>query len=578
MAIINGTDRLHEPYNSPIVGELDSVEKIITTMGIWARGFNLNIDHISPVCRTFNSFKDLTTSIKEWSNYLMNCLVSNKVIRPSIKKPFNRNLYDYLRRACYNPSNTQRCMIISLLMVKKGFPEAPKCLVDETLKDHQELLSSPSERTDEKTVDDILEIVDKLFPYGWDLNKGICGPLPTKAVYEGGVATQYVFPEEACSLIQQAKLTYDRFLHMRKHFKVKAVAVQQPGKIRVITKSEYSLKCLMPLQNALMDQLRNNPSFCLTRKECEENDFDIFLEEKGAFVSGDYKSATDNLNLDLQYYIMQRILFNSVTPWVKSLWMVALREVSSHKIEYEKLQSIDQVRGQLMGSLLSFPLLCIINYSIFHILFPNKKVLINGDDILFRASQQEYDLWKVKVLSVGLQLSIGKNYFSNEIFTINSKFYRWQDRANEIGYLHLGHLLGPMSGDSYRRIPQRFQGMYKRYCQKPFENLRDLLEPTCFGGLGGLTLDEYNKTVPVRRPSALAIHHQMKTQEVIKLGSLAGDVLDFMSFKFMTWIYPSCRREDIPQRTRIRTKGKLGPLYEPRMIERTGNFMTFIGY
>jgi hypothetical protein len=50
-------------------------------------------------------------------------------------------------------------------------------------------------------------------------------------------------------------------------------------------------------------------------------------------------------------------------------------------------------------------------------------VLINGDDILFPASKQLYSAWLNEVNKLGLKPSVGKNYFSDQFFTVNSELY-----------------------------------------------------------------------------------------------------------------------------------------------------------
>jgi len=50
---------------------------------------------------------------------------------------------------------------------------------------------------------------------------------------------------------------------------------------------------------------------------------------------------------------------------------------------------------------------------------------VNGDDVLFPASEDEYAQWKVSTSCVGLKFSLGKNYYSRDLALINSEFYVW---------------------------------------------------------------------------------------------------------------------------------------------------------
>jgi hypothetical protein len=114
-----------------------------------------------------------------------------------------------------------------------------------------------------------------------------------------------------------------------------------------------------------------------------------------------------------------------------------------------------QTNGQLMGSTLSFPILCTVNLVAYwaameeyfgrQIALHNLPVLINGDDILFRANDDFYRIWLSKITQVGFELSLGKNYVHKTFFTINSMgflFNRGTESFSEIGYLNVGLLTG----------------------------------------------------------------------------------------------------------------------------------------
>jgi len=91
-----------------------------------------------------------------------------------------------------------------------------------------------------------------------------------------------------------------------------------------------------------------------------------------------------------------------------------------------------------MGSVLSFPFLCSANFICFYRAVKKKcfilninppslnelPVLINGDDILFLADAELYQLWFEEIKLVGFELSPGKNLTSSDYFTINSSLYK----------------------------------------------------------------------------------------------------------------------------------------------------------
>ena len=80
--------------------------------------------------------------------------------------------------------------------------------------------------------------------------------------------------------------------------------------------------------------------------------------------------------------------------------------------------------GQLMGSLLCFPLLCLQNYIAFRFCFGRSTpVRINGDDIVFRSSPKRVEAWREFCSRVGLVLSPGKTLVDSRFWSLNSTFF-----------------------------------------------------------------------------------------------------------------------------------------------------------
>jgi len=122
--------------------------------------------------------------------------------------------------------------------------------------------------------------------------------------------------------------------------------------------------------------------------------------------------------------------------------------------------SVDQHTGQLMGSILSFPILCLSNFTTYWMMvesvwpawsndrpLPNVNsapVLINGDDILFKIPKIFYDTWLNSVGKLGFKLSLGKNYVHPYILTVNSLLYVQHPDGgfSEVPYMNLGALFG----------------------------------------------------------------------------------------------------------------------------------------
>jgi hypothetical protein len=110
-----------------------------------------------------------------------------------------------------------------------------------------------------------------------------------------------------------------------------------------------------------------------------------------------------------------------------------MKELSYKIVSLDAKKSYYVVRqntGQLMGSPLSFPLLCAINFICYWlsieeytgaiIKLEECPVRVNGDDIIFRSNTEHYAIWKRYISEVGFTLSLGKNYIHSTILTINS--------------------------------------------------------------------------------------------------------------------------------------------------------------
>lgn len=224
--------------------------------------------------------------------------------------------------------------------------------------------------------------------------------------------------------------------------RVKAQALSEPLKVRMITVAESEVKCLQPLQRALFEYLREQPQFCLTngcsksflwkdflseglpwieRIEAQILGIKDHMEEGDLWLSGDYTAATDNFPMSVTNALLEGILEFIPHPATR-LW--ARYECSPHLIEYPKGVLGEQTSGQLMGSLLSFPLLCFLNdFIVSRSGFPVGKYLINGDDVVACGSREAIDTWRQNAPKVGLSLSLGKNFIHPRFCTVNSQLF-----------------------------------------------------------------------------------------------------------------------------------------------------------
>lgn len=214
-------------------------------------------------------------------------------------------------------------------------------------------------------------------------------------------------------------------------------AVLEPNKIRIISKGPaleyYSCK---GLQKSMHSAIRKMPMFRLTGRPFFGSDVtDLLAKAKQDWLwcSIDYSAATDGLS---NRYSM-RILDNIIENLDDNLKRLARRVLGPHRLHYpddkgEPRYRGTQTNGQLMGSILSFPILCLANFGVY--LRSTRKirqgwtyeetinhVLINGDDMLYAAPESVF-LTNVKVgRAVGLEMSVGKAYYHHSYLNINSQ-------------------------------------------------------------------------------------------------------------------------------------------------------------
>jgi len=242
-------------------------------------------------------------------------------------------------------------------------------------------------------------------------------------------------------------------------------AVLEPMKVRVISKGEalpyYSCK---PLQKAMHSAMKHLCCFRLIGRPFSPTDL-IDLKERSdpwdQWFSIDYSAATDGLSWKYAGRIL-RFIIAELPPYLKER---ALEVLGPHALHYPipgspgcRVFKGMQQNGQLMGSILSFPILCLANLGVYLKVTQLAQrhwndhdrlnhVLINGDDMLYSANES---LWKHHVdvaAKVGLEMSVGKAYHHYEYANINSVSAHYSLRNNtaspwQIDYLNTGLFFG----------------------------------------------------------------------------------------------------------------------------------------
>jgi uncharacterized protein YlbG (UPF0298 family) len=269
---------------------------------------------------------------------------------------------------------------------------------------------------------------------------------------------------------------------------VMTYAISEPLKIRMITKGEsFKYFFAKDFQKQMWNHMTKFPQLNLTNREITNLDLESMMNRLktvegrigmgfgfNKMVSGDYSAATDNLK---SCYTMSAFecFLEKYGSWRSKNTMKDLKDDAFDKdilrsvlynstVEYPKWTGIDPVvqkNGQLMGSPLSFPILCMVNliaYKMameeylfektdvpYKLSFYELPVLVNGDDILFPSNDELYIIWKRCIEEVGFELSLGKNYIHKNVCVINSQLYLYNWETNKfelIQYVNNGLLVG----------------------------------------------------------------------------------------------------------------------------------------
>jgi hypothetical protein len=244
-------------------------------------------------------------------------------------------------------------------------------------------------------------------------------------------------------------------------------------KVRVITKGPpFCYTAMKPIQKKLHSIMRHMRIFQLIGKPVDGNVLQDVLGAKlapgTAFLSIDYSDATNELFSYCSEAAWEEI--SRVWQLSGTEYLVGLKSLTLHNIQNpETVRSMKsakslvaqlplpddilrhvqsflpdfvsrdthtaQLRGQLMGSILSFPILCIVNAAVCRwamefdrdqvLALKDLPLLINGDDGVFKCSPAGLEAWEVISSLAGLSPSPGKVYYSRRFLNINSTQYEY---------------------------------------------------------------------------------------------------------------------------------------------------------
>jgi len=237
---------------------------------------------------------------------------------------------------------------------------------------------------------------------------------------------------------------------------VKPLGLSEALKTRVITQGPPILYTAMrPLQQFLLRTIQRLDVFRLTGEKVTEEFLNSQIEHPGKveFYSIDYSDATNDLYSWCSEVVLLRLFNDGIID--SETYHLARKSMTGHVIELnlgrregkEFLVQSEQQRGQLMGSILSFPILCIINFAIClkslqacgHDIHDYKKVpiIINGDDGLVWTSHDFFPRWANITKLCGMTPSVGKVYRSRDYFNINSRSFIMTPAITIVPYINM---------------------------------------------------------------------------------------------------------------------------------------------
>lgn len=238
----------------------------------------------------------------------------------------------------------------------------------------------------------------------------------------------------------------------RDKFKVKLVGLAEALKIRVISKGPgRSYFLLKPIQMFLSELLGRTRCFALTRNTALDFTIDhvndVLGSVPGTFASLDYEGATDNFNPAISNEIGEALCDEMELD--DDLRAIFLKALTGHTIDGESQQW-----GQLMGSIVSFVVLCIGNAAVVRrslelargetLQLSTAPITINGDDGGVRGPSSFGGIWSMLSTLVGLKPSLGKVYFDTHYFNINSTSFILSPagRLKHVPYVNMGLAYG----------------------------------------------------------------------------------------------------------------------------------------
>jgi hypothetical protein len=259
-----------------------------------------------------------------------------------------------------------------------------------------------------------------------------------KECVEGGIRRSesgvYVPDQQGCLEVYQGNggtLAADPSKCSSDNSLVRLGVAKTKGKLRVVTMQSARVKrVLTPVHNALYDHL--SAFGWLVRGDVKKEDFLKVISDRQpgeAIISGDYDSATDRIYLEAVSVIIDELSKDvRMTDEERKVLVESFADLRWINPCTGKIRPIK--RGSMMGNLVSFPLLCLLNKACFDIASDiargpgaNRVGRFNGDDCVFAGNREFFGLWKEVTATYGLRVNVEKTGFSNISADLNSQSF-----------------------------------------------------------------------------------------------------------------------------------------------------------
>lgn len=274
-------------------------------------------------------------------------------------------------------------------------------------------------------------------------------------------------------------LEWTRF-HLRDSYRIieesktitefKMMPIYDPGKVRIVSVGNGGVaNFLAPLQGAMLSCWKDTHFSTMLWEDLEPK-IQLMDEEKELeyFVSGDYSRATDLVNRNATFIVLDELKRAGI-PGINT----AIKSFGPGKCIYPDGSSVEHRNAQFMGHWLSFPILCTLNVAILLRMgekwvgevgdeeFQEAKrrerlsrralmtSLINGDDILFKSTLGLYKHFMTCAAEVGLKASPGKQLLAKDVGMINSRIFRRKAGImTRVHYLKTKIIFGGQNSDA----------------------------------------------------------------------------------------------------------------------------------